>query len=290
MASAIELRPTASIARRQMVDRLMGAILCLCAFLALAPLVLVIGFILVNGGSAINLDLLTKLPRPVGELGGGMANAFAGTGILILIAVIISVPIGVLAGIFLSEFGHNRFAGALRFLTDVLTGVPSIVIGIVAYSLIVLPMHGFSAFSGGVALAFIMIPVVTRTTEESLKRVPQSLREAALGLGAHEWRTIVSIVLPAGLGGIVTGVMLGVARISGETAPLLFTAFGSRFWQDGLFKPVAAVPLQVFQYAVAPYKDWHDQAWAAALVLMVLILGLNVGVRVATKSGFRRIR
>lgn len=290
MAAAVELRPSASIARRQLVDRCMGAVLLLCALLALAPLVLVIGFILVNGIQSVNLRLITNLPKPVGETGGGMANAFVGTAVLIVIASVIGVPIGVLAGIYLSEFGHNRFAGALRFLTDVLTGVPSIIIGIVAYSLIVLPMHTFSAFSGGVALAFIMIPVVTRTTEEALKRVPASLREAALGLGAHEWRTILSIVLPAGLGGIVTGVMLAVARISGETAPLLFTAFGSRFWQDGLFKPIAAVPLQVFQYAVAPYKDWHDQAWAAAFLLMVLILGLNIGIRVVTRTGFQRIR
>jgi len=290
MALAVDLRPSAAIARRQMVDRIMGAALCACAIAALTPLVLVIGFILVNGATAINLDLLTKLPKPVGEAGGGMANAFLGTAILIGIASAIGVPVGVLAGIFLSEFGQNRFGDALRFLTDVLTGVPSIVVGIVAYTLIVLPMQGFSAFSGGVALAFIVIPVVTRTTEEALKRVPQSLREAALGLGAHEWRTIWSVVVPAALGGIVTGVMLVIARISGETAPLLFTAFGSRFWQDGLLKPIAAVPLQVFQYAVAPYKDWHDQAWAAAFVLMLLILSLNVGVRVITKSGFKRVR
>jgi phosphate transport system permease protein len=288
--AALILKPSQAMVRRQALDRVMGALLCLAALAALTPLVLVIGFILGTGLSGINLSLLTQLPKPVGELGGGMANAFLGTLILIALASLIGVPVGVLAGIYLSELGSSRFAGALRFLTDVLTGVPSIVIGIVAYTLIVAPMHSFSALAGGVALALIMIPIVTRTTEEALRRVPHSLREASLGLGVAEWRTVLFVVLPSGLGGIVTGMMLAVARISGETAPLLFTAFGSRFWPDGLAKPVAAAPLQIFQYAVAPYKDWHSQAWAAAFVLMALILGLNIGVRVITRSGFQRIR
>jgi phosphate transport system permease protein len=288
--AALILKPSRAMVRRQVLDRGMGALLCLAALAALTPLVLVLGFILANGLSGLNLELLTRLPRPVGELGGGMANAFLGTLILIALASLIGVPVGVLAGIYLSELGSNRFAAALRFLTDVLTGVPSIVIGIVAYTLIVVPMHSFSAVAGGVALALIMIPVVTRTTEEALRRVPHSLREASLGLGVAEWKTVLFVVLPSGLGGIVTGVMLAVARISGETAPLLFTAFGSRFWPDGLTKPMAAAPLQIFQYAVAPYKDWHSQAWAAAFVLMVLILGLNIGVRAVTRSGFQRSR
>ena len=288
--AALILKPSQAMVRRQALDRVMGALLCLAALAALTPLVLVIGFILGTGLSGINLSLLTQLPKPVGELGGGMANAFLGTLILIALASLIGVPVGVLAGIYLSELGSSRFAGTLRFLTDVLTGVPSIVIGIVAYTLIVAPMHSFSALAGGVALALIMIPIVTRTTEEALRRVPHSLREASLGLGVAEWRTVLFVVLPSGLGGIVTGMMLAVARISGETAPLLFTAFGSRFWPDGLAKPVAAAPLQIFQYAVAPYKDWHSQAWAAAFVLMALILGLNIGVRVITRSGFQRIR
>ncbi|HVA24994.1 MAG TPA: phosphate ABC transporter permease PstA [Chloroflexota bacterium] len=288
--ATMALRPTADIVRRQVVDRTMGALLCLSAIVALTPLALVIGYVLANGLAGINLDLLTKLPKPVGELGGGMANAFLGTLIVILLASIMGVPIGMLAGIFLSEMGNNHFASVLRFLTDVLTGVPSIVIGIVAYTLIVVPMHSFSALAGGVALALIMIPVVTRTTEEALRRVPQSLREASLGLGVLEWKTTLFVVVPSGIGGIVTGIMLAVARISGETAPLLFTAFGSRFWPDGLNKPIAAAPLQIFQYAVAPYKDWHSQAWAAAFLLMLLILGLNIGVRVVTRTGFQRIR
>ncbi|MBV9119100.1 MAG: phosphate ABC transporter permease PstA [Chloroflexi bacterium] len=290
MQNTLVLRTTPIVARRQFVDRLMGALLSLGTLIALTPLVLVIGFILANGIAGLNITLLTQLPKPVGELGGGMANAFVGTAILIVIASLIGIPVGVLAGVFLSEFGNNRFASVLRFLTDVLTGVPSIVIGIVAYTVIVVPLHSFSAFSGGFALALIMIPVVTRTTEEALKRVPQALREASFGLGVTEWKTVLFIVIPSGLGGIVTGAMLAIARISGETAPLLFTAFGSRFWQDGLGKPIAALPLQIFQYAVAPYKDWHNQAWAAAFILMVLILGLNVGIRVVTRSGFQRVR
>jgi len=288
--SAIVLQTTPKMAQRQFVDRVMGALLSLATLIALVPLVLVIAFILANGAAGMNLDLLTQLPKPVGELGGGLANAFVGTAVLIVLAVVMGVPVGILAGVHLSEFGHNRFASLLRFLTDVLTGVPSIVIGIVAYTAIVLPMHSFSALSGGFALALIMVPVVTRTTEEALKRVPQTLREAAFGLGVAEWKTILFVVIPSGMGGIVTGVMLAVARISGETAPLLFTAFGSRFWLDGLTKPIAALPLQIFQYAVAPYKDWHNQAWAAAFILMLLILGLNVGVRVLTRSGFQRVR
>ena len=268
----------------------MGALVMLATLIALTPLVLLIIFVLVNGAEGFSLNLITKLPAPTGQLGGGMANAFVGTGILILLAAAIGLPIGIMAGVFLSEFGHNRFADALRFLTDVLTGVPSIIIGIVAYALVVVPMHGFSALAGGIALSIIMIPVVTRTTEEALKRVPQALREASLGLGVPEWKTILRVVIPAGAGGIVTGVMLAIARISGETAPLLFTAFGSNFWQEGLNRPIAALPLKIYQYAIAPYQDWHDQAWAAALILMAVILALNVAVRVVTGSGFQKVR
>ncbi|MHB8618523.1 MAG: phosphate ABC transporter permease PstA [Chloroflexota bacterium] len=290
MATSSILRATPRIARRQAVNRVMGALFCLATLLAVLPLVLVILFVLINGLKGLNLDLITRLPAPVGQLGGGMANAFVGTFILIGVASLVGLPVGILSGIYLSEFGQNWFGDSLRFLTDVLTGVPSIVIGIVAYTLLVVPLHTFSALSGGVALSIIMIPTITRTTEEALKRVPASIREAALGLGIHEWKTVLRVVLPSGLGGVVTGVMLAVARISGETAPLLFTAFGSRFWQDGLLQPIAALPLQIFQYAIAPYKDWHNLAWAAALLLMVLILVVNVGVRVITGSGFQKAR
>lgn len=276
--------------RRRFVSRLMGALVCLAAIVALAPLVLLIFFILANGVAGLSIDLFTRLPKPVGELGGGMANAFAGTAVLIAIASLIGLPVGVMAGIYLSEFGQNSFGDVLRFLTDVLTGVPSIVVGIVAYVVVVIPMHSFSALAGGIALSIIMIPTVTRTTEEALRRVPLSIREASLALGVHEWKTIVRVVLPAGMGGVITGVMLAIARISGETAPLLFTAFGSRFWASGLTKPIAALPLQIFAYAVSPYPDWHRQAWAAAFLLMLLILALNVGVRLVTGAGFQKIR
>ncbi|HEU0168315.1 MAG TPA: phosphate ABC transporter permease PstA [Chloroflexota bacterium] len=287
---ALVLAASPAVARRQAVNRFMGALFCLAGLAAITPLVLIIGYTVVNGAAGLNWHLLTSLPKPVGELGGGMANAFVGSAILIGIACLIGLPVGVLAGVYLSEFGRNAFGSVLRFMTDVLTGVPSIVIGLVAYTIVVLPLGSFSAVSGGVALSIIMIPIVTRTTEEAMKRVPSSLREASLGLGVHEWKTVMRVVLPTALGGIVTGAFLSVARISGETAPLLFTAFGSRFWQDGLLKPIAALPLQIFRYAVAPYQDWHNQAWAAALILMLFVLGLNIAVRLLTGSGFQRVR
>ena len=280
--------PTLEMARRRLVNRVMDGLMCVATLLALTPLVLVAGFIVAKGAAGMSLDLLTRLPTPVGEPGGGMANAFVGTGILLGVAGSIGLPVGVMAGIYLSEFGDNRFGNLLRFLTDVLTGVPSIVVGIFAYVLVVLPMHSFSALAGGAALSIIMIPTVTRTTEEALRGVPAPLREASLALGIAEWRTVIRVILPSGMGGIVTGVMLSFARVSGETAPLLFTAFGSRFWPNGLVKPIAALPLQIFTYAISPYRDWHSQAWAAALLLMLLVLGLNVGIRIVTRTGFQR--
>lgn len=276
--------------RRLVMDRLMATLFSLATVVAVAPLVLVVAYILVNGAQGLSLDLITKLPAPVGEPGGGMANAFVGSFILVAIASAIALPVGILAGVYLSEFGRGRFADLLRFLTDVLTGVPSIVVGIVAYTFLVIPLRSFSALSGGVALSIIMMPTITRTTEEALTRVPATLREASLALGVHEWKTVLRVVVPTGLGGIVTGVMLGIARVSGETAPLLFTAFGSSYWGEGPLKPIAAVPLQIFQYAIAPYKDWHDQAWAAALLLMLFVLVLNVGIRVITRTGFQTVR
>lgn len=276
--------------RRVIVDRAMAALFLAATVIAVTPLVLVVAYIVANGIHGMDLDLITKLPGPVGEPGGGMANAFVGSAVLVGIACAISLPVGILAGVYLSEFGKNRFGDTIRFLADVLTGVPSIVIGIVAYSLLVIPLRSFSAISGGVALSIIMIPTVTRTTEEALTRVPLSIREAALALGVHEWKTVLRVVIPTGLGGIITGIMLGIARVSGETAPLLFTAFGSSFWGEGLLKPIAAVPLQIFQYAISPYKDWHEQAWAAAFLLMLFVLGLNISVRVITRTGFQTVR
>jgi phosphate transport system permease protein len=289
-SGALTIRPALGLGRRRVVDEVMSVLFMIATAIAVAPLLLVVGYIVVEGARGLNVALVTQLPAPVGEPGGGMGNAFVGSAIVIAIASAIALPVGILAGVYLSEFGHGRFGDVLRFFADVLTGVPSIVVGIVAYTILVVPLHSFSALSGGFALSIIMIPTVTRTTEEALTRVPTAIREASLALGVREWKTILRVVIPTGLAGIITGAMLAIARISGETAPLLFTAFGSSFWQEGLLRPIAAVPLQVFQYAISPYKDWHEQAWAAALILMLLVLGLNIGIRLVTRTGFRTVR
>jgi phosphate transport system permease protein len=259
------------------------ALSALCAVTAVAILVAVLGYVVINGARALNLDFFTHLPSPVGEPGGGMANAIIGTLIVVGIGALLSIPSGVLAGIYLAEYGDNRFADLVRFLADVLTGIPSIVVGILAYALIVVPMQKFSALAGGVALAVIMLPTVVRATEEMLRLVPGSLREASLALGAPRWKTILRIVLPTASGGLATGAMLAIARASGETAPLLFTAFGNSFWNTSLEDPMAAIPLQVFQYAISPYDSWHAQAWAGALVLVVLVLVLSATARVVAR-------
>jgi len=255
----------------------------LCAAVAVIALVAVIGYVVLNGARALNVDFFTQLPAPVGEPGGGMANAIVGTLIIIGIGALISIPAGVLAGIYLAEYGENRFADLVRFLADVLTGIPSIVVGILAYALVVVPMQKFSALAGGVALAVLMLPTVVRATEEMLRLVPGSLREASLALGAPRWKTILRIVLPTASSGLATGAMLAIARAAGETAPLLFTAFGNSFWNTSLVDPMAAIPLQVFQYAISPYDSWHAQAWAGALVLVVLVLGLSAAVRAVAR-------
>jgi phosphate transport system permease protein len=246
----------------------------------------IIGYTVFQGGSTISLTFLTSLPKPAGESGGGAANAIVGTLIVIAIASVVSLPTGVLAGIYLSEFGDNRFGTAIRFLTDVLTGVPSIAIGIFVYALIVLPMHGFSAVAGGIALGIIMIPIITRTTEEMLRLVPTSIREASLALGAPEWRTTLRVVVQAAGAGITTGIILAIARAAGETAPLLFTALGNRYWQEDIFHPIAALPLQVFTYAISPYEDWQAQAWAGALVLIIIILVLSIAARLISRNRY----
>lgn len=257
---------------------------CACAIAVVAPLALVLGHLLVSGAGAINIDFFTHLPKPVGEVGGGMANAIAGTLILIGMAALIGVPIGVLGGVYLSEYGGNRLSGAVRFTADILNGVPSIVWGIVVYALVVIPTRGFSAYSGGMVLGFMMIPLVIRTTEEVLVLVPGIYREAALALGIPRWKVIWHIVMKTALKGIITGILLASARVAGETAPLLFTAFGNRFWNTDLSQPIAALPLQIFAYAISPYEDWHRQAWAGALVLLLMILTLNIGVRILTRG------
>lgn len=271
---------------RKFKDTGMQAVTLACALLVVAPLALLFYHLVKSGLGAVNWDFFTKLPRPVGEVGGGMANAIVGTFVLLGQAALIGVPVGVLGGIYLSEYGGSRLNGGIRFTADVLNGVPSIIWGIVVYALIVVPMKTFSAAAGGVVLGLMMIPLVMRTTEEVLQLVPRGYREAALALGIAQWRTIVQIVVRTALKGIVTGVLLALARVAGETAPLLFTAFGNQFWAHSLAEPVAALPLQIFTYAISPYDDWHRQAWAGALVLLLLITVINVSVRVLTRDRF----
>ena len=265
---------------RKFKNYLALSILWLLAVLAILPLGLVLIYVLRQGIPALNLDFFTQLPTPVGQSGGGMANALVGSMVLMALSSFMGVPIGIAAGIFLAEYQHSRLALYLRFANDILTSIPSIVIGLFAYAFVVVPMRGFSAHAGGVALAIIMIPIIARTTEEILKLVPQHIREAGLALGIPRWKVIIEIVvLRAGMAGVLTGVMLAVARIAGETAPLLFTAFNNRFWASSLSQPIASLPIQIYTYAVSPFADWQSQAWAAALVLVLFVLGLNLFVR-----------
>lgn len=252
--------------------------------IALIPLVSVLYYVTSRGIGGINWDFFSELPKPVGESGGGMANALAGTLKLLFLACVFGIPPGVLAGVYLAEFGDSRFGKLVRFSADVMSGVPSITVGIFVYSLVVLRAKHFSAFAGGVALGVLMLPTVTRTTEELLKLVPESLREAALGLGLPKWRATLRVMLRTAAPGIATGVMLAVARVVGETAPLLFTAFSNPFWSSGLNEPTASLPVNIYNYAVSPYEEWHRQAWAAALVLLLLVLLLNISARLLVRS------
>jgi phosphate transport system permease protein len=242
-------------------------------------------YLVIKGVGAINWDFLTKTPKPVGEAGGGMANAIVGSGLILLISSLIGIPLGIGSGIYLAEYGRNRLGDMVRFTADVLNGVPSIVIGIAAYSLVVLPQKHFSALSGGVALGIMMIPTVARATEEMLLMVPNSIREAAFGLGIPKWRTTLSITLRTASAGVITGCMLAFARVAGETAPLLFTAFGNQFWNLNPNQPTAALPLQIFVYAISPFDEWHKQAWAGALILIIMIVGAVAAVRITTSRG-----
>jgi len=258
------------------------------AVLVLIPLVLVLAYLLMQGVRSVNLAFLTQIPKPVGEIGGGMANAIVGSGLILSIASIVGIPLGIGCGIYLSEYGRNRFGDFVRFTADVLNGVPSIVIGIAAYSLVVVRQKHFSAYSGGIALAIMMVPTVARATEEMLLMVPNSIREAALGLGIPKWRTTISITLRTASAGVITGCMLAFARVAGETAPLLFTAFGNQYWNLNPNQPTAALPLQIFTYAISPFDDQHRQAWAGALILIVLIVGAVAAVRIVTSRGMLR--
>jgi phosphate transport system permease protein len=260
----------------------------LAVFLVLLPLGAIFAYLLYKGIGSLNWAFLTETPKPVGESGGGMVNAIAGSVYILLIASAIGVPVGIGAGIFLSEYGRNRLGNFIRFTADVLNGVPSIIIGIVAYGLVVLSQHHFSALAGGVALAIMMVPTIARTTEEMLLLVPIQVREAAYGLGVSRWRTTLSITLRTATSGVITGVMLAFARVAGETAPLLFTAFGNQYWNWNWGQPTAALPLQIFSYAISPFDEWHRQAWAGALILIVLIVISVTAVRIAAGRGMLR--
>lgn len=276
--------------QRKWTNRLIATLCGACCLLTVAVLTLLLGYVIYRGSSAINVDFFTKLPTPVGETGGGVSNAIVGTLILAGIASVIGIPIGVSTGLYLAEYGRGRYATLVRFFTDVLNGLPSIVMGLFAYALIVIPMKGFSGLSGGVALSLLMIPVIVRTTEEVVKLVPHTLREAALALGAPEWKVILYVVVKTAKGGIVTAIVLALARIIGETAPLLFTAFGNQFWQTNILQPMAALTLQIFTYAISPYEDWQAKAWGAALVLVTISLMINVTARYYTRSKFKKNR
>ena len=271
---------------RKSVNVVMLGLTAVCALFTVSALFFILGYLLWYGGKSLNWAFFTKLPVPVGETGGGMANAIVGSGKLLLLASLVGVPIGLLGGVYLAEFGGQTFSFIVRYVTDLLNGVPSIVMGIFAYTIIVLPMKHFSTFAGGMALGVMMIPIAVRTTEESLRSVPGVLREGALALGASKWKTVATVVVPAAMRGIVTGIMLTLARVAGETAPLLFTAFSNRFWSSGWNQPIASLPVMIYTYAIAPYDDWHRQAWAAGLVLLALVLVANVGARLLVSRGF----
>jgi phosphate transport system permease protein len=285
MSPTLTCQPSPALAAwRRWKSRGMSLLMGVCAVVVMAPLFLVLYFLLREGATSLDWHFFTQLPKPTGESGGGMANAIVGSIMLLAMAALIGVPIGVLGGVYLAEYGSERVNHAIRFSADVLNGVPSIVWGMVIYALLVVPFKTFSAYAGGVALGLMMIPLVMRTTEEVLILVPQSYREAALALGISRWKIITVIVMKTALKGIVTGVLVALARVAGETAPLLFTALGNNFWNHNLGEPIAALPLQIFSYAISPYEDWHRQAWAGALVLMLLILGLNIFVRVLSRD------
>jgi phosphate transport system permease protein len=270
---------------RKFLNVVMLSLTGVCALATVSVLFFILGYLLWYGGKSLNWAFFTHLPTPVGETGGGMANAIVGSGKLLLLASLVGVPVGILGGVYLAEFGGHTFSFVVRYTTDLLNGVPSIVIGIFAYTIIVLPMHHFSALAGGMALGVMMIPIAVRTTEESLRAVPGTLREGALALGTSKWKTVATVVMPAAMRGIVTGVMLTLARVAGETAPLLFTAFSNRFWSSGWNQPIASLPVMIYTYAIAPYDDWHRQAWAAGLVLLGLVLVANIGARLVVSRG-----
>ncbi|HUJ32359.1 MAG TPA: phosphate ABC transporter permease PstA [Candidatus Acidoferrum sp.] len=270
---------------RKSLNAFMLSLTGVAAFFVVSILFLILGCLIYKGASSLNWDFFTKLPAPVGEARGGMANAIVGSLKLLFLAALFGLPAGLIAGAYLAEFGGRTFSFIVRYTTDLLNGVPSIIMGVFVWALIVAPMKGFSTLAGGVALGIMVIPITVRSTEEFLRSVPGSLREGAMALGASKWRTIATVVLPAAKGGIITGMLLALARVAGETAPLLFTAFGNQFWSPGWKQPIASLPVMIFEYALSAYEDWHRQAWAAGLVLLGLVLLANVGTRLALSRG-----
>jgi len=275
---------TSGLQYRIIKDRIFLLLVIVLSGIMILPLFLIIAYIIRNGIAVINWEFLVSLPRPMGDIGGGIANAIVGSCMLVFVASILSIPLGISAGIYLSEKRTGRFPAAVRMCMESLQGIPSIVIGIIAYAWIVLTMGSFSALSGGFALAIMMLPVIVRATEETLKLIPDNLREASLALGVPYSRTILKVVVPAGLSGILTGILLGVARIAGETAPLFFTAFGSPFMNMNIFKPVDSLPMLIFNYATSPYPEWHAMAWGASFVLVVFVLGINFFSKVIARK------
>jgi phosphate transport system permease protein len=294
MSGSINSRLSSSYTRqrylRKLKSNVMVGLTVLATVLALVPLFLVLGYLLSKGASSVNWNFFIRMPAPVGQPGGGMANAIAGTFELVAVAIVMGAPVGIGAGIYIAENPARWLARAVRFAADIMMGIPSIVIGIFVYTVVVEPVGGFSTLAGAVALAIIMIPLVTRTTEEMILLVPAELREAALALGVPHWRTTLSVVARAAASGIATGIILAIARIAGETAPLLFTAFGNRFWSTALTQPIASLTVQVYTYAISPFADWQRQAWAGALVLTAIVLVLEVGVRRITRGSARVAR
>jgi phosphate transport system permease protein len=270
---------------RKSLNVVMLTLTGIAALSVVSVLFFILGYLLWHGGASLSWNFFTQLPKPVGETGGGMANAIVGSLKLLLLAAVMGLPVGLLAGVYLAEFGGKTFSFIVRYTTDLLNGVPSIVIGIFAYSLVVLPVKHFSTLAGGFALGIMVIPVTVRSTEEFLRAIPNTLREGAMALGASKWKTIATVVLPAASGGILTGMLLALARVAGETAPLLFTAFSNRYWSPGWSQPIASLPVMIYTYAIAPYDDWHRQAWAAGLVLLGLVLLANLGCRLVLNRG-----
>lgn len=262
---------------RKSVNVLMLAFTGLCALITVAALVLILGYLAWNGARYLNWAFLTELPKPVGEAGGGMANAIVGSAKMLLIASLIGIPIGLFAGTYLAEFGGKTVSFMVRYAADLLNGVPSIVMGIFIYAILVVPMRHFSALAGGVALGVMLIPIIVRSTEDFIRGVPGSMLEGALALGASRWRGVATVVVPAALAGIATGILLSLARVAGETAPLLFTSFNNQYWSSGFGQPIASLPVMIYTYAISPYKSWHEQAWAAGFVLLALVLIVNIG-------------